>query len=138
MNLAAARFLAHNGRMARAVLLRFLLAAALAAASLPARAVEAPYESNLLRLAEILGSLQYLRNLCGEKGNQWREAMDALLITENPGPDRRAELVANFNRGYRTYSDMYHTCTASATEAIARYMKEGQELSGGTASRFGN
>jgi len=124
--------------MARAALLRFLLAVALAVSSLQARAVEAPYESNLIRLAEILGSLQYLRNLCGEKGNQWREAMDALLITENPGPDRRAQLVASFNRGYRTYGDMYHACTASATEAIARYMKEGRELSGGTVNRFGN
>lgn len=124
--------------MARAALIRFFLAAALAASILPVQATEAPYENNLLRLAEILGSLQYLRNLCGEKGDQWREAMEALLITENPGPDRRAQLVARFNRGYRAYSDMYHTCTASATEAIARYMKEGQELSGGTASRFGN
>ena len=31
-------------------------------------AVRAP----LMRLAEVLGSLHYLRNLCGEKGNQWR------------------------------------------------------------------
>jgi uncharacterized protein (TIGR02301 family) len=124
--------------MTRAFFTRFLLATALAVSVLPARAVEAPYESNLIRLAEILGSLQYLRNLCGEKGNQWREAMDAILITEHPGPDRRAQLVASFNRGYRTYSDIYHTCTASATEAIARYMKEGEALSRDTANRFGN
>jgi uncharacterized protein (TIGR02301 family) len=124
--------------MARAIFMRFLLAALLAAFALPARAVEAPYEKNLLRLAEILGSLQYLRNLCGEKGDDWREAMDAILITENPGPDRRGQLIASFNNGYRTYSDMYHTCTASATEAIARYMKEGEALSRDTANRFGN
>jgi len=124
--------------MARAIFMRFLLAVLLAASALPARAVEAPYEKNLLRLAEILGSLQYLRNLCGEKGDDWREAMDAILITEHPGPDRRAQLVGSFNRGYRTYSDIYHTCTASATEAIARYMKEGEALSRDTANRFGN
>jgi uncharacterized protein (TIGR02301 family) len=64
--------------------------------------------------------------------------MDAILITEHPGPDRRAQLVGSFNRGYRTYSDIYHTCTASATEAIARYMKEGEALSRDTANRFGN
>jgi uncharacterized protein (TIGR02301 family) len=136
--LAAARILAHKERMARAILMRFLLAVLLAASALPARAVEAPYEKNLLRLAEILGSLQYLRNLCGEKGDDWREAMDAILITEHPDPDRRAQLVGSFNRGYRTYSDIYHTCTASATEAIARYMKEGEALSRDTANRFGN
>lgn len=138
MSLAVALFVPHKRGMTRAALIRFLLAAAIGASSIPAHAVEAPYESNLVRLAEILGSLQYLRNLCGEKGDQWREAMDALLITENPGPDRRAQLVASFNRGYRTYSDIYHTCTSSATEAIQRYMKEGEELSRGTANRFGN
>jgi uncharacterized protein (TIGR02301 family) len=136
--LAAARILAHKDYMARAVFMRFLLAALLLATALPARAVEAPYEKNLLRLAEILGSLQYLRSLCGEKGDEWRDAMDAILITEHPEPARRAELVARFNRGYRAYSDIYHTCTASATEAIARYMKEGEALSRDTANRFGN
>jgi uncharacterized protein (TIGR02301 family) len=138
LRLAVTDFLAHKDGMARTAIMRFLLALAIAAPALPAQATEAPYESNLLRLAEILGSLQYLRNLCGEKGDQWREAMDALLVTENPGPERRAQLVARFNRGYRIYGDMYHTCTPSATEAIARYMKEGRELSDGTANRFGN
>ncbi len=136
--LAIAENLPHNSGMKRSLPLRIALVAMLATSPVTARAVEAPYESHLVRLAEILGSLQYLRNLCGEKGSQWREAMDALLITENPGPERRAALVASFNRGYRSYSDIYRTCTASATAAIARYMKEGEALSRDTANRFGN
>lgn len=103
-----------------------------------ALAVEAPYESRLLRLAEVLGSLHYLRNLCGEEGNQWREEMEALLTAENPPPERRAKLVASFNHGYRSFSGVYVNCTASATEAISRYMKEGEALARDIAMRFGD
>lgn len=101
-------------------------------------AVEAPYETRLLRLAEVLGSLHYLRNLCGEEGAQWREEMVALLSAENPPPERRAKLVASFNHGYRSFSGVYATCTASAAEAIARYMEEGEALAREIAVRFGD
>jgi uncharacterized protein (TIGR02301 family) len=124
--------------MGRSFILVLAIAASLASAAAPALAVEAPYESRLMRLAEILGSLHYLRNLCGDKGSQWRDEMGALIASENPTAERRARLVASFNRGYRSYSDIYKTCTASAAEAIARYMKEGEDLSRDTANRFGN
>lgn len=106
--------------------------------SIAARGAEAPYEKQLLRLAEVLGSVQYLRNLCGEEGNQWRDRMQALLESEDPDPARRARLVASFNHGYRTFRDSYAHCTASALEAIRRYMQEGETLSGDIASRYGN
>lgn len=117
-------------------LLATVLAAFLAAA--PARAVEAPYEPGLLRLAEILGSLHFLRALCGETGEPWREQMESLLVTEQPDPALRARFVAAFNRGYRTYEATYTGCTASAAAAIARYMKEGETLARDIASRYGN
>ncbi|CAG0975200.1 MAG: TIGR02301 family protein [Rhizobiaceae bacterium] len=104
----------------------------------PAAAVEAPFQPRLLRLAEVLGSLHYLRNLCGELGTQWRDQMQKLIDAENPAPDLRARYVASFNRGYRSYEGTYVKCTASATEAIARFMKEGEELSRDIAVRFGN
>jgi uncharacterized protein (TIGR02301 family) len=117
--------------------LLFALTIATALAVGPARAVEAPFEPGLLRLAEILGSLHFLRNLCGEKGDQWRGEMQKLLDSENPDPQRRARLIASFNRGYRSFSG-YIQCTPSATEAINRYMQEGQALSRDIASRYGN
>lgn len=104
----------------------------------PAEAVEAPYDAGLMRLAEVLGSLHFLRNLCGEKGNQWRSEMEKLLEAENPEPDRRAQFVASFNRGYRSFQNAYRNCTPSATEAISRYMKEGETLSKDIATRYGN
>ena len=119
----------------------FMLAMALAASTAlsgPARAVDAPFEPGLMRLAEVLGSLHFLRNLCGEKGTQWRDQMEKLLKAENPTPERRARFIASFNRGYRSFDGTYTACTPSATEAIARYMKEGETLSRDIASRFGN
>lgn len=117
-----------------------LLAAVLTLGGLagPAPAAEAPFQPRLLRLAEVLGSLHYLRNLCGEEGTQWRDEMQKLIDAENPAADLRARYVASFNRGYRSYEGTYVKCTASATEAIARFMKEGEELSRDIAVRFGN
>lgn len=103
-----------------------------------AMAAEAAFEARLMRLAEILGSLHYLRNLCGEHGSQWRGEMERLIESENPEPARRAKFIANFNRGYRSFDGIYVNCTPSATEAIARYMKEGEALTRDVATRFGN
>ncbi|AZO09025.1 TIGR02301 family protein [Mesorhizobium sp. M3A.F.Ca.ET.080.04.2.1] len=119
-------------------LLAACLAVIMAVAARPTLAAEAPFEPGLMRLAEVLGSLHFLRNLCGEKGDQWRVEMEKLLESENPDPERRARFIASFNRGYRSFSGTYTQCTASATEAIARYMKEGETLSRDIASRYGN
>lgn len=113
-------------------------ALALLAAAPAARAADSPFESQLVRLAEILGSLHYLRNLCGENGQDWRLRMEQFLEAENPDEMRRARFVASFNRGYRSFETSYGTCTASAIEAINRYMKEGEALTRDTAARFGN
>ena len=115
-----------------------LTLAASTALAAPARAAEAPFEPGLMRLAEVLGSLHFLRNLCGEKGTQWRAEMEKLIQAENPSPERRARFIASFNRGYRSFDGTYTACTPSATEAISRYMKEGEALSRDIASRFGN
>jgi len=111
---------------------------ALAALANGATAAESPFEADLMRLSEILGALHYLRNLCGENGQDWRKRMEALLEAENPDEARRARLTASFNRGYRGFETTYTTCTASALTAISRYMKEGEALSRDTATRYGN
>lgn len=116
-----------------------LLALCLAlAAGQPARAAESPFENQLLRLTEILGALHYLRNLCGEEGQDWRARMEAFLDAENPDEIRRARFIASFNRSYSGFATTYSTCTDSALAAIDRYMKEGEALSRDTAARYGN
>jgi uncharacterized protein (TIGR02301 family) len=116
----------------------FAAVVALFGLSAPAPAAEAPFQPRLLRLAEVLGSLHYLRNLCGESGDAWRKEMERLLETENPDAQRRARFVASFNRGYRSFEAVYATCTASAVESIRRYMKEGEALTRDVAARYGN
>ncbi len=88
-----------------------------------------PYDSNLLRLAEILGAVHYLRELCGaNEGQRWRERMQELIDGEGTTPMRRARLANSFNNGYRSYSRTYQSCTPSAQTAIARFMAEGARL----------
>ena len=80
---------------------------ALTVAATPVRAIEggpAPFDSDLMRLAEILGALHYLRTLCGaNEGNKWRDQMSALIDAETQSGDRRNRMVANFNNGYRNF-----------------------------------
>ncbi len=118
--------------------LRMFALAALISLPGAARAVDAPYEARLYRLGEVLGSLHYLRNLCGEEGNTWRAQMEAIIAAEDPPPEKRRRLVASFNRGYRSYAEIHIACTPAAAEAIERYMKEGEQLAHDTAVTFGN
>jgi uncharacterized protein (TIGR02301 family) len=117
--------------------------AAPARAAQPAPAVEsdvaAPYDNDLQRLAEILGSLQYLRGVCGAKeGQRWRDQMQALLDAEAPAGERRRKIVASFNRGYRGFEQTYRTCTPAADLAIRRYLKEGAKIAREITSRYAN
>jgi uncharacterized protein (TIGR02301 family) len=126
------------------MLRRFLTIAvvALAAAGSPARAIEggpAPYDGDLMRLAEILGALHYLRPLCGvSEGNKWRDQMQALLGAETPSGERRDRLVANFNSGYRSFQRTYRTCTPAATVVVRRYLDEGAKISRDITARYTN
>ncbi|WP_367715247.1 TIGR02301 family protein [Nitratireductor sp. GISD-1A_MAKvit] len=119
-------------------LLVSVLLLAVVAAPLSLRANEVSYEAPLLRLAETLGSVHYLRNLCGEKSETWRGRMEELLATEDPSPARREKLVASFNRGYRAFAGTYENCTDQALRAIDHYMTEGARLSTEIVQRYGN
>lgn len=114
------------------------LAIALASAPFRAGAVEVPYDDKLMRLAEILGSLHFLRNLCGDTGTEWRDRMISLVDAEQPEADRKEKLYARFNHGYRTFASTYLSCTEAAASAIDSYMKEGEALTGEIVARYGN
>jgi uncharacterized protein (TIGR02301 family) len=99
----------------------------------------APYDRDLQRLAEILGSLHYLRALCGaNEGAKWRNEMQALVEAETQGGERRDKLIAGFNRGYRGYQQTYRTCTPAANLVIRRYLEEGARISRDITARYAN
>ncbi|MCY1664078.1 TIGR02301 family protein [Rhizobium sp. SL86] len=109
------------------------------AVTIPSEEKPAPYDGQLLRLAEILGSVHYLRTLCGADSADWRTSMQTLLDAETPNePKRREKLTASFNRGYRAFAGVHTTCTSAARQAEERYRNEGATLAAEIAARYGN
>jgi uncharacterized protein (TIGR02301 family) len=107
----------------------------------PAQALDpvVPFQPDLERLSEILGALHYLRNICGaNEGAKWRNEMQALVDAEAPNGDRRSRMIANFNRGYRSFEQTYRTCTPAAELAIRRYLAEGAKISHDVSARYSN
>src|SRR3990170_1768071 len=93
--------------------------------SVPPPPDDRPYDNKLMRLAEILGAVHYLRELCGaQEGQIWRDQMKEILRNEGTTAVRRAKLVNSFNDGYRGYRRTYRTCTQSATLATTRFSTE--------------
>ncbi len=93
-----------------------------------------PYDDKLMRLAEILGAIHYLRELCGaSEGQVWREQMKEILRNEGTTAVRRAKLVNAFNDGYRGYRRTYRNCTQSATLATNRFSTEGATIAAALA-----
>jgi uncharacterized protein (TIGR02301 family) len=116
-----------------------VLLATLAAAPARAQDAAAPFDADLQRLAEILGALHYLRGICGStEGNRWRNEMQALVDAETPGGERRARMIASFNRGYNGFQQTYRTCTPAAGIAIQRYVAEGSRISRDLTARYAN
>jgi len=91
---------------------------------LPAAAVDPPYEPQMERLAEILGSLYFLNPLCAGSATDWREQLADLVALDQPDEDRQQRLYGAFNGGYLAYSRLYRSCTESAREALTRLLVE--------------
>jgi uncharacterized protein (TIGR02301 family) len=116
--------------MAKRTLAILILVFACVAAPARAQDAAAPFDGDLQRLAEILGTLHYLRGICGSnEGAKWRNQMQALIDAETPSGERRARMVAAFNRGYNGFQQTYRTCTPAALVAIRRYIDEGSKIS---------
>jgi uncharacterized protein (TIGR02301 family) len=104
-----------------------------------AQSTAAPFDGDLQRLAEILGTLHYLRGICGNnEGMKWRNEMQALVDAETPSGERRSRMIAGFNRGYHGFQQTYRSCTPAATLAIRRYLDEGSKISRDLTARYAN
>ena len=91
-----------------------------------------PYDERLIRLSELLGSVHYLRELCGgTDGMLWRDRMRDLLDAEGSSALRKAKFTRSFNNGYRSFSRTYTTCTPSAQTAVSRFLTEATEIAEG-------
>ncbi|GAC1332072.1 MAG: hypothetical protein NVSMB26_11230 [Beijerinckiaceae bacterium] len=89
-------------------------------------------------MAEILGALSYLRDICAARdGETWRGKMAALLDAEAKTQTRRERLAGAFNRGFRGYEVTYRACTPNAETVIARYLAEGGQIARDITYRYG-
>jgi uncharacterized protein (TIGR02301 family) len=105
----------------------------------PPQNTPAPYDRDLQRLSEILGSLHFLRAICGaNEGQKWRNEAQMLIDTEAPSGDRHEQMIASFNRGYRAFQQSYRTCTPAADFAIRRYLAEGAKIARDITARYAN
>ena len=127
------------GLLMRRILFFFAVVACLGLSPARAQDAAAPFDADLQRFAEILGSLHYLRAICGaNEGQKWRNEMQALADAETPSGERRTQLIASFNRGYHGFQQTYRTCTPAANVAIKRYLTEGSKISRDLTARYAN
>lgn len=96
------------------------------------------YDEKLNRMAEILGSLHYLYNLCGSQTDIWRDYMQKFIPALRADARRQQRLYAAFNRSYEAFAGNYAACTKAAKEAAERYRLEGQNLSRNLVDHFGS
>ncbi len=90
-----------------------------------------------MRLAEILGVLTYLRDLCGSgDADQWRARMQTLLDAEGMPATRKDRLAGAYNHGIQGYSLSYRTCTANAHVIIERFLAEGSRIAKAVENRY--
>jgi uncharacterized protein (TIGR02301 family) len=115
-----------------AVAIAMTMAGVMLFAGAPAAAQQSdtkPYDDKLSQLAEILGAVHYLRELCGANDGQfWRDRMRELIESEGATALRRAKLTRSFNNGYRSYSRTYQTCSPTAQTAISRFLETGAQI----------
>lgn len=101
-----------------------------------ASAVDPPYQEQMERLSEMLGSLYFLQPLCQPGVEDWRTQMADLIALDEPDEDRRQRLAGAFNEGYAAYARLYRVCTVSAAEALTRLLVEAEELAREIHSRY--
>ncbi|MBN9305417.1 MAG: TIGR02301 family protein [Devosia sp. 67-54] len=102
----------------------------------PALAIDPPYEPQMERLAEILGSLYFLNPLCKPGGTDWRQQLADLVKLDQPDEDRQQRLYGAFNAGFASYSRLYRSCTPSASEALARLLIEAEATARDIHTRY--
>ncbi len=96
-----------------------------------------PYEAQLLRLAELVGALTYLRDLCGDgDGATFRGKFADLVGAEGTTDARKESLAGAFNRGFRDYELTYRACTPTAREIVARFLDEAGRIAKDVANRY--
>lgn len=119
--------------------IRLLACLLLAAPALTGALAQEPgYRADLLRLAELMGSLGHLETVCGDPdAGVWRDQMSSLVAAQAMPAEERRDYVGAFNRGYETFANIHRSCTAQAQFAIERYLAEGVVITDRLEAAYG-
>ena len=110
-------------------LLAPLIAAAQSTAPAQSPALPENAEERMLQLAQILGSLHYVRKLCEPAdGDFWRDRMMEMIRLEKPSVAERDQLTQQFNQGFNDATTRFPTCTQDAKEFAAATARQGEAL----------
>ncbi len=109
-------------------------------------AVEAPpppYEPQIIKLAEIMGSLAFLSELCGppagvQQSDIWRQKAQQFLNAEPMSEARKQRFAGAYNRGLQGYKLVYRSCTPNARLSVERLLSDGAKLTRELVGRFGS
>jgi uncharacterized protein (TIGR02301 family) len=107
------------------------LALALICAALPARAasMDRPMENGLERLAEILGSVHHLREVCGaNEGALWRNKMIDMMNVAALDAEHRQRMISHFNEGYYQAQTAFPGCSGRAAARANALFDEAHRL----------
>lgn len=103
----------------------------------PPTPTSAPFDAPLDHLAELMGTLAFMRDLCGDgDGAAWRDKLQALIDAEGRTGARVERLAGSFNRGFQSYQLTYRTCTPAAQLVIERSLDEGSRIAKDLSVRF--
>jgi uncharacterized protein (TIGR02301 family) len=103
----------------------------------PTRSEPPPYEADLLRLAELMGALAYLRDLCHDgDGAGFRDRVAQLIAADPRSQEEKDQLAGAFNRGFDGYRLTYRVCTSNARATIDDYLAQSQRLAKAVVARY--
>lgn len=124
--------------LATALALAFLGTGPAAAEPPAAAAPPPPYQADLLRFAEVLGTVAYLDPLCNGAGaGRWHDKMARLIEAQELGPAARRPYVEAFNRGLRNLAVAHRSCSPRTRQILLRLFAEGAALADRLEFRFG-
>jgi uncharacterized protein (TIGR02301 family) len=97
----------------------------------------AAYEPDLLRLAEVLGTLSYMTALCTQPGSDaWPQRITQLIDAEGTTVQRKERLAGAYNRGFLGHQSTHRACTDRSRQVIDRMLQQGQRLAREISTRY--
>lgn len=87
-------------------------------------------QRDLVGLAAVFGDLHHVRRYCDPRAEAdvWRERMKKIIELEAPLAEAREEMVAAFNRSYRSAQRRFPRCDRRARDYAAARAAQGDEI----------